>query len=189
MKAQWSRSMPGWLYLLKPSLLKHALGWALAALVPVTASASDHDFNAAAGSIERAFQMQRRHLPLIGLMSFSAEAATGGAVKGIRIAEFDGEPSFSGKTELPAVVQQALGASWSLILTSVALPAQGRQGEHAAEQQQTAIYARPHGKRMVLLVASYDRGEMSLVRMEMNAAHFAKWLQTPGRRVQPEITD
>ena len=169
------------------SLARHAIGWAWIGLLPLTGLASDHDFGAVAGSLEQGYHLHRKSVPWIGMASFCAHIATGGAVKGIQIAEFDRKAQLPRSADVPAVVQSALGASWSLIVASSSRGTGSH--EDGEDREQTAIYARPHGARMTLLVASFDREAMSVVRLDMNAAQFAKWLEKPGAHLHPEETD
>ncbi len=169
------------------SVMRVAAAWASIALAPVTVMASDHDFGAVVGSLEHGYHLHRKYVPWIGMASFGAHLATGGAVKGIKIAEFEETSLSSPKTgavlvDLPEVVKEALGASWSLIVAS-------RSRTEGEEREQTAIFVRPHGARMTLLVASFDREEMSVVRLDMNGPQFARWLEKPGQHLHPEVTD
>ena len=80
------------------SMLLRAVGWLSIALMPLTTFASDHDFGAVVGSIAHTYHLHARHMPLAGMMSFCAHVATGGAVKGIMIAEFDESASLPRET-------------------------------------------------------------------------------------------
>ena len=137
------------------------------ALSPLSAVASDHDFNAAVASIETNYHLHRQHIPMIGLASFCTHVATGGAIKGIKIAQFDDGSVLPSDSDLPALLQQTLGASWSLIVDT------------RGKGEQDAIYAHPHAQRMTLLVASYDHGDLSVVRLDLNAEQLARWVNDP----------
>ena len=137
------------------------------ALSPLSAVASDHDFNAAVATIETTYHLHRQHIPMVGLVSLCTHVATGGAVKGIRIAQFDDGSILPPHADLPSLLQGTLGASWSLVVDT------------RSSGEQDAIYARPHGQRMTLLVASYDHGDFSVVRVDLNAAQLARWMDDP----------
>ena len=153
------------------------------ALTPLTAVASDHDFNAAVASIQASYHVHRQHIPMIGLASFCAHVATGGAIKGIKVAEFDEGSRLPQHADLPALLQSTLGTSWSLVVAT-----RSRGDEHGSGEQD-AIYARAHGDRMTLLVASYDRDDFSIVRLDMNGEQLAKWIHDPVRHAGHHHTD
>jgi hypothetical protein len=48
--------------------------------------------------------------------------------------------------------------------------------ESKSDGEHDAVYARPHGQRMTLLVASYDHGDYSVVRLDLNGEKFRKWM-------------
>lgn len=137
----------------------------LAAILPLPVLHADRDFNQAVSSMENAYHVHRQHIPLIGLASFCAHVATGGAIKGIKIASFDDGTKLPEGADLPALLKETLGSSWSLIVET-----RSRKGE------QDAIYAHPHGHRMTLLIASYDAGELSVVRTDLDADHLRRWI-------------
>lgn len=148
----------------------------LAAILPLPALHADRDFDNAVASVENAYHLHREHIPLMGLASFCAHVGTGGAIKGIKIAEFEDGTKLPEGADLPALLKESLGSQWSLMVET-----RSRKGE------QDAIYARPHGQRMVLLVASYEAGELSIVRADMDAQHLRRWLKDPvGHARHPE---
>lgn len=150
----------------------------LAALLPLPALHADRDFDDAVSSVEHTYHVHRQHIPLIGLASFCTHVATGGAIKGIRIAEFDDGTRLPEGADLPTLLKETLGSSWSLMVET-----RSRKGE------QDAIYARPHGQRMTLLIASYDTGELSIVRADLDAEHLRKWLNDPVQHARHPETD
>jgi hypothetical protein len=155
----------------------------LATFLPFTAIASDHDFDDAVSSIEQTYHVHRQHVPMIGFVSFCAHVATGGAVKGIKIAEFDEGSRLPADADLPALLKDSLGANWSLIVESRSKSSRSESGE------QDAIYALPHGERMTLLVASYDHDGLAIVRLDLNASQFRKWMDDPVHHARHHETD
>jgi hypothetical protein len=139
--------------------------------------ASDRDFDTAVSAIEQNYHLHRQHIPMVGFASLCAHVATGGAVKGIRIAEFDEDAHLPEGSDMPSMLQNALGESWSMVVKS-----QGRN-------EQDAVYARPHGQRMTLLIAAYEPGEMSVVRLDMDAEHLRKWMSDPVHHAHHPDTD
>ena len=154
---------------------------------PLSAIAADHDFNDAVSSIKHTYHLHRRYVPFIRLASFGAHVATGGAVQGMRIAVFDEKKRLPAGADMPGLLKGALGSSWSLVVESISKdisPATANAGARRASEQD-AIFAHPHGERMTLLVATYDDEGLSLVRVDLNAAQFAQWLQDPTRHARP----
>ena len=149
----------------------------LAAILPVPLLHADRDFNDAVASVESAYHVHREHIPLIGLGSFCARVATRGAIKGIRIAEFDDGTKLPAGADLAALLKESLGSQWSLTVET-----------HSSKGEQDAIYSHPHGHRMTLLIASYEAGELSIVRADMDAGHFRQWMHDPvvGHARHPE---
>ena len=146
-------------------MLGNALGFLMAAVFPIAAMASDHDFHAAVDSIEATYHVRRQHLPMIGLASLCTQVATGGAVKGLEIAQFKEGSKLPEGADMPALLTRTLGPAWSLVVQS------------RSSGEQDAVYARPRKERMVLLVASYDHGELSVVRLDMDGVHLAAWMK------------
>jgi hypothetical protein len=157
--------------------MKRILTSCLIALSPLTALASDHDFNAAVSSIESAYHVHRQHVPMIGMVSFCAHIATGGAVKGLKIAAFDDGSVLPDSPDLPALLQATLGSGWSLMVDS------------RSSGEQDAIYAHPEGHRMRLLIASYDHGDLSVVRVDLDATQLVKWMDDPVRHAHHAETN
>jgi hypothetical protein len=152
--------------------------WSLTlAFAPKPVLASGHDFDTAVLAIEQNYHFHRQHIPMIGFASLCAHVATGGAVKGIKIAEFDEDAHLPEGSDMPAMLKDALGASWSMVVRS--------QGHG----EQDAVYARPHGERMTLLIADYEPGELSVVRLDMDAEHLRKWMSDPVHHARHPETD
>ena len=165
----------------------------LLGLAPFTAMAAGHDFDATVSSIEHSYHLHRQHIPLIGLASFCAHVATHGAVKGIKIADFGEHARLPWGADLPRLLQGTLGSSWSLIVESRSrgtslggLTANAGQFETS---EQDAIFAHAHGERMTLLVAAYDHDGLSVVRVDLNAAQFGKWMHDPVRHARHAETN
>lgn len=150
----------------------------LAAILPLPALHAGRDFNDAVASVERAYNVHRQHIPLIGLGSICARFATGGAIKGIRIAEFDDGTRLPEGADLPALLKESLGSQWSLTVET-----------RSSKGEQDAIYSHPHGQRMTLLIASYEAGELSIVRADMDAEHLRRWMHDPVRHARHSETD
>ena len=149
----------------------------LAALLPLPLHA-DRDFDDVVVAVEHAYHVHRQHMPLLGVASFCAHVATGGAIKGIEIAQFDEGTRLPEGADLPALLKESLGSSWSMVVET-----RSRKGG------QDAIYAHPHGQRMTLLIASYDADGLSIVRADMDAEHLRLWLQDPAGHARHPETD
>jgi hypothetical protein len=156
---------------------RNLFSWCVASLFPFAAIASDHDFNQAVSSIEQTYHVHRQHTPMIGFAGFAARVATGGSVRGIEIATFDDDSRLPEGADMASLVKGTLGASWSMIV------------ETRSSGEQDAVYARPHGQRMTLLVASYDHGDLSVVQVDLNAKEFQKWMADPVGHARHGETD
>ena len=150
----------------------------LAALLPLPLLHADRDFNEAIASVESAYHVHRQHIQLIGLASFCTHVASGGAIKGVRIAVFDDEAKLPAGADLAALLKEALGSQWSLTVET-----RNSKGE------QDAVYVHPHARRMTLLIASYAAGELSIVRADMDAEHLRRWMHDPAGHARHPETD
>ena len=150
----------------------------LAAILPLPVLHADHDFDDAVSSVEHVYHVHRQHIPLVGLGSFAARVATGGAIRGIKIAAFDDGTKLPVGADLPALLRESLGSQWSLTVET-----------HTSKGEQDAVYAHPHGQRMTLLIASYEAGELSIVRADVDSEHLRRWMNDHAGHARHSETD
>ena len=96
-----------------------------------------------------------------------AHVASGGGVKGMKIAEIDNLPASSDPDELQTLVSQALGSQWKPFVTD------------RSSTELSMIYVQPNGSAMRMLIADYEHGELDVVRMELSGDALAKWMKNP----------
>lgn len=142
---------------------------AVIAAVLITASPSwgaDFDFNQLVSNIENRYQVRHQHIPLIGFASFCTHLYTHGGVRGLHLADFEDIGSRIPSEDFDSFIRGQLGETWSVIVRS-----------HAkAKNEDTIIYARTDGNRYVLLIADLENGELSLVKVGVDAERLPKWL-------------
>jgi hypothetical protein len=145
------------------------LALALGLFCTAGCSASSHDFESVVSGVEQQYSVHAQRIPLMGFISLCARATTLGGVKGMRIAQFDhlAHPS---ATRLYGVMQSELGTEWQPMVMD----------RSARTSEVSVIFVRPVSDRsMQMIIASYDNGELDLVRMELDGAILARWVRNP----------
>ena len=153
--------------------MKTALGLmlGLTLLGSTGCSAATHDFDSVVAGVEQRYSVHAQRVPLMGFISLCARATSRGGVKDMRIADFDhiGNLDADG---FYSMMQSELGAEWHPMVRQ-------RSGTHSA---MSVIFVRPSEEShdsMRMMIADYDNGELSLVRMDMNGPALAKWMRNP----------
>jgi|HubBroStandDraft_6_1064221.scaffolds.fasta_scaffold00160_7 hypothetical protein len=143
----------------------------LASTMVPPALAADLEFDALVSSIERRYQVRHEHIPLLGFASFCAWIYTRGGVKGLRVADFEDTDARISTEDIDSFVQGKLGASWNVILRS-----------HEKENKNdTIIYVRSSGDKFVMLIAEVEKGQLSLVKLRVNANSLSRWVNDQER--------
>lgn len=146
-----------------------ALLLALVAILPLHAWLNaNQGFNAAVSAVEQQYHSQPQSIPLQWFASLCATVSTGGGVRGLRIADFDHLNGVTTPDDLAALLSTHLSPAWHRMVLSRDSP-----------QDFSLIYVRPDGNAMRMLVASYDHGELDLVRMDLNGKRLAHFVQNP----------
>ena len=142
---------------------------AAAVLLPITArAASNHDFDSVVSAVEQRYSTHADRVPLMGFVSFCAWTASGGGVRGMKVAEFDHLAAAPDPDDLEKLVSDTLGSAWQPFVKE-----RSRSGEL------NVIYAQPDGAAMRMMIADYDHGELDLVRIEVNGKRLAHWVHDP----------
>ncbi len=138
--------------------------------LPITVrAAGHHDFDAVVAAVEHRYDARAERIPMMGLVSVCGWIATGGGVKGLRIAEFDHFEGPADPADLDRLVAESLGGGWQRFVVD-----RERNGEL------NLIYAQPDGHAMRLLIVDYERqGELDVVRVEVNADRLKHWMKDP----------
>ena len=144
----------------------------LAVLISASpARGGDLNFGHLVSSIEHRYQIRHQHIPLIGFASFCARIVTHGGVRGLKLAEFEGTGARVPSDDFDSFVHDQIGNTWSLIVRS----------KNKAANEDTLIYARENGNRFVLLIADVENGELSLVKVGLDAERLPKWINDHDR--------
>lgn len=154
--------------------MKYAAGaliLALAAVLPLHFWFSSTDgFNAAVSAVELQYHAQPQGIPLQWFASLCATISTGGGVRHMRIADFPNVSGLTSPDDLAALLSTRLTGPWHRMVLS-------RDGAHDF----SLIYVRPEGRSMRMLIASYDHGELDIVRMDLNGQRLAHFVENPTR--------
>jgi hypothetical protein len=134
--------------------------------------AADSEFGALVSSVEQRYQVRHERIPLMGLAGSCAWGLTGGAMAGLRIAHFERADARISADDVDSFLHEKLGASWSLILRSY----------EKETRNYTMIYARPERDKFLILVVDIENGELSLVKLRINASRLSKWMNDHERR-------
>jgi hypothetical protein len=154
---------------LLPLGLIPAVAVVILALAPLAAhAASNNDFDSVVSALEQRYAAHAQHMPMIGLVSLCARAATDGGVKNMRVTEFDNIPKLADTSELEQLLSTTLGDEWQRFVTT-------REANGAV----SLIFVRPNGAAMRMLIADYQNGELDLVRVELNGQRLKLWMHNP----------
>ncbi|MBN1566688.1 MAG: hypothetical protein JXA73_02500 [Acidobacteria bacterium] len=129
-------------------------------------------FDSVTKRVESHYGVRRTHPHLIGFALFFVKPAIwGSGVGGLKVAVFEKEgrafsPSMS---ELDRIVQESVGQNWRPFVRVDSR----RSGEA------TVIYVNCSGKRMQMLVASVDQGDITVVQMKVSQKAFKRWKNDP----------
>ncbi len=140
-------------------------------VLALPAAAAD-EFGAVVKAIEQHYGIRRSHPHLLGFfMVFAKPAAWGSGAHGLKLAVFEDERrDFSASAEdLDSIVAGALGPKWQPF---VRVRSQ-RSGETSV------IYASFAGKQMRMIMASLERGEISLVHVRIGEKAIGEWMDDP----------
>jgi hypothetical protein len=141
----------------------------VAVILPMTVKAAGHhDFDAVVTAVEHRYDARAERVPMMGFVSLCARVATGGGVKGMKIAEFGHLTGVADADELDKLVSDSLGGEWERFVAE-----RERNGEL------NLIYVQPDGQAMRMLIADYEHGELDVVRLEVNADRLQHWMQDP----------
>lgn len=136
--------------------------------VPMACAAPNHDFDALVSAVEHRYDARAEKIPMMGFVSLCARVASGGGVKGVKVAEFDHLTGVADTAELDKLVAESLGGQWQRFVA-----------EREKNGELNLIYVQPHGRSMRMLIADYEHGELDVVRVEVNADRLKHWMHDP----------
>jgi hypothetical protein len=145
---------------------------AVVLLVPtavVLAASGGAGFDGVVDSIESQYHVHATRIPMMGLVSLVAGAATHDGVRSLHLAEFEDFNAALDGQELKQMVDKKLGPEWNLMVRE----SNRKNGE------QTLIYCHPEGKHMGLFVIDRDHHELNVVQVSVDPDHLnesiGKW--------------
>jgi hypothetical protein len=121
-------------------------------------------FDGVVSTIESQYHVHATRIPCMGFASLIAGAATHGGVASVHVAEFEHFDKTADGDELNRMVEEKLGQGWQRIIRDTS-----RHGK-----EQTLIFARSEGKRMVLFILDLDGNEMDVVQVSVDADNLSK---------------
>jgi hypothetical protein len=133
----------------------------IAVIVPWVALAAGGGggFDGVVNSIESRYHAHAMRIPLMGLASVVAGAATRGGVDGVHVAEFEHFSAPVDGEELNRLVEEKLGQGWERMIRETS--------RHGGEQ--TLIFSHPEGNRMGLFILDLDGAELDVVQVSVDA--------------------
>ena len=145
---------------------------ALVLLVPTAvllAATGEGGFDGVVDSIESQYHVQATRIPMMGLVSLIAGAATHDGVRSLHVAEFERFDANVDGQELKQMVDRKLGSGWELMVRETS-----RKGG-----EQTLIYCHPEGKHMGLFIIDREHNELNVVQVSVDPDHLnesiGKW--------------
>ena len=145
---------------------------ALVVLVPtavVLAATGEGGFDGVVDSIESQYHVHATRIPMMGLVSLIAGAATHDGVRSLHVAEFERFDANVDGLELKQMVDRKLGSGWELMVRETS-----RKGG-----EQTLIYCHPEGKHMGLFIIDREHNELNVVQVSVDPDHLnesiGKW--------------
>ncbi len=130
------------------------------------------EFKAVVKGIEQHYGIRRSHPHLLGVVMFFAKPATwGSGAHALKLAVFEAEGrDFSGSgADLDRIVADALGPKWQPFVR-----AQSRK-----DRESSVIYVSFSGKQMRMVIASAERGEISVVHVKISEDAIRDWMDHP----------
>lgn len=130
--------------------------------------ASGGDFNGVVDGLEEHYGVSPHRVPMMGFVNLCARLATHGAVKGLKVAEFDhlgGDSVAPG--ELSGLIAGELGREWTAVVKDYE--------QHGAAE--TTVFVHPEGHAMHIVIANYEHGDLNLVRLEFDGDKASRWIR------------
>jgi hypothetical protein len=135
-------------------------------------SGADLNFKRLVSRVENRYQVRHEHIPLIAFASFCTRIITHGGVRGLRVADFENINKAIPADDFDSFVTAQLGDTWNVIVRT----------HEKSNNENTVIYARSDGSRFILLIASLENNELSLVKLGIDADSLPKWLNEHDHR-------
>jgi hypothetical protein len=141
---------------------------ALALLLVLATAApalSDGDHDRVVQALESGYGVRHHGVPLLWLARLFVHDER---LEGLKLAIFDGVPAGQGgATRFEEVVQGSLGHGWQPFVSVLSV------------DEQTVVYARPEGNRLVLLVAARQGDRVLVLQLRPSADALRDWVDAP----------
>lgn len=124
----------------------------------VRAAGGEGGFDGVVNTIQSRYRMRATRIPLMGLASFVANAASHGGVDGLHVAEFEHFSAPVDGEELNRMVEEKLGQGWGRMIRETSRHGGG----------QTLIFSHDEGKRMGLFILDLDGMELDVVQVSVD---------------------
>src|SRR5947209_16014075 len=119
---------------------------ALLSLAQVSAAAQTGDYNAVVKLVENFYHVKHKGLPLIARVGM--KVARPSEVKSFKLATFENQGfSSAGQSDFHAAMKRTLGADWQPLV----------QIRSRANGEQTYVFTRDAGERIIVLVVTIER--------------------------------
>jgi hypothetical protein len=128
----------------------------------VRAAGGEGGFDGVVNTIQSRYHMRATRIPLMGLASFVADAASHGGVDGLHVAEFEHFSAPVDGEELNRMVAEKLGQGWDRMIRETSRETDRHGGE------QTLIFSQPEGKRMGLFILDLDGTDLDVVQVSVD---------------------
>ncbi len=145
--------------------------------VALPAAAADRGFTAVVKGIEKHYGIRRSHPHLLGLTLFFAKPATwGSGVSGLKLAVFEdeGRDFTTSAADLDRLVADAVGPEWRPFV----------RVDSQRDHETSVIYTSFAGKKMRMLIASVERGEISVVHLQISEKDIREWMDEPAAKAR-----
>ncbi len=128
------------------------------------ASEDDRSFHQMEAAVQARWHGREQHIPMQWLISGVAGVYTHGGVSHMRVAEIDGLPRQIDGSELEAMAAREMDGGWTRIVRETS----SEGNDHSL------IYVKPEGKRLAMIVVSFDHGEMDMVEMAIHPEELSR---------------
>lgn len=136
------------------------------------APGAERDFQAVVGAIEEHLGVQRTHIPMMGLAKLFVKVSAPSGVHRFELATFENLTySLDLTRDLHTVVSDALGESWRSMV----------QVQAPWRKEYTGIFVKAQGGRFVLLIATIEAQEATVVEVQLSPSQWFDWLRSPGK--------
>ena len=155
--------------------MKTRKGFAAAVVLLVPLGSLASDMSRVVHAVETDLGVRHTHIPMLGMAMFVGRVATGFQMPGVKLAVFANEKlSQSSPERLERTVWNALGPEWNPFVKSTS--------NHGGEQNW--IFVREDGKKLHMFIATAERGEISLVEVNVSDRQMQRWINDTDEMAQ-----